>query len=120
MVINLGQVKETFEGGPWDVAIKKYIHGIEGGVGLDVTGWEDKYIYTGHGVIKEEGVYKPQPIDGTKEDLLIGVVASTTRTAVPSAGVMTVGVINNAAVKYPFTDKALAVLQREGIQNQED
>ena len=118
--LNLSTTSESFESANDSVAIKKYIHGREGGAVLDVTGFSDNYIYAGHGVIKEAGVYKPQPTDGTKSDLLVGVVRSTTRTLKPSTGVMTLGVINNNTLKYPFNDASLVKLASIGIHNQVD
>ncbi|WP_028375994.1 hypothetical protein [Leeuwenhoekiella sp. MAR_2009_132] len=102
------------------VAIKKYIHGLEGGAVLDMTGFTDKFIFEGHGVIKEDGEFKPQPIDGSKHALLVGVVRSTTRTAKPSTGVMTGGYINNEVVKYTFNQNSLDALKAIGIYNQPD
>ncbi|WP_438423254.1 hypothetical protein [Aquimarina macrocephali] len=120
MLLDLNRENESFQDGPWEVSIKHYVHGKEGGVVLDVTGFADDYICTGHGVINEGGVYKPQPIDGTKQALLVGVVRSTTRKEKPSTGVMTQGTINNNAVKYPFNTAALVVLKANGIYNQVD
>ena len=118
--LDLSTTSEAFGSANDSVAIKKYIHGKEGGTVLDTTGFSDNYIYAGHGVINENGVYKPQPTDGSKETMLVGVVRSTTRTSKPSTGVMTLGVINNNALKYPFKDASLAKLEAIGIHNQVD
>lgn len=120
MLLDLNRAGEAFQDGSWEISIKHYIHGKEGGVVLDTRGFPDEYICQGHGVILERGVYFPQPVDGTKQDLLVGVVRSTTRTEKPSTGVMTQGTINNNAVKYPFSEEALAVLKTNGIYNQVD
>ena len=120
MPVNLEGIKESFQDGSWEVSIKHYIHGKEGGVVLDTEGYEEDYIHTGHGVILEGDNYKPQPVDGTKHELLVGVVRSTTRTEKPSTGIMTQGTINNNAVKYPFSKEALKVLKTNAIHNQVD
>jgi len=118
--LNLSTTTETFGSANDSVAIKKYIHGKEGGQVLFVHDYPDDYIYAGHGVIIEQGFYKPQPTDGTKEDMLVGVVKSTTKASKPSTSIMTLGVINNNALKYPFNEAALAKLASLGIQNQVD
>ena len=120
MGLDLSLKKEKFQGGNDSVAIKKYIHGKEGGAVLDVTGFPDDYIHAGHGVIKDGKVFKPQPVDGSAHDKLIGVVVSTTSKETPSVGVMTIGVINNNTLKYKFNADSLAALQKLGIQNQVD
>lgn len=117
--LELSTTEEEFEGA-YDAAIKHYIHGKEGGAVLDVTGFPDKYIHTGHGVILDAGVYKPQPVDGSEFAKLVGVVRSTTKAAKPSTGVMTQGTINSNATKYPFNANSLAALQVIGIYNQVD
>ncbi len=119
-MIDLKIKEETFGEANDSIAIKKYIHGKEGGVDLDCTGFPDEYIHAGHGVILQGGVYKPQPVDGKRHDLLVGVVVSTTRKEVPSVGVMTGGYINNNALKYPFSNDALWKLNELGIYNQVD
>ena len=58
--------------------------------------------------------------DGTLHEDLVGVVMSTTKVSKPSAGIMTLGVINNNALKYPFSEAALAKLASIGIHNQVD
>lgn len=104
--------------------IKNYVHGIESGVVLDATGFADKYIYEGHGVIQETatGEYKPLPVDGVIPvgHVLVGVVRSTTRTAKPATGVMTHGTINNNVTKYPMSQANLDLLQALGVYNQVD
>ncbi|CAL67393.1 hypothetical protein [Christiangramia forsetii] len=102
------------------VAIKKHIHGLEGGAVLNMTGFPDRFIFEGHGVIREDGEFKPQPVDGAKGALLVGVVRSTTRTAKPSTGVMTGGYFNNEVVKYKFNQNSLDALKALGIYNQPD
>ena len=118
-VLDLSTTSEEFHSSD-SVGIKHYIHGKEGGAVLDTTGFTDVTIHAGHGVILEGGQYKPQPIDGSKDALLIGVVRSATKTSKPSTGVMTQGTINNNALKYPFNAASLAVLKGFGIYNQVD
>ncbi len=119
-MVDLSNKKEEYGNGRDGIAIKKYSHGIEGGVALDCKDFPDDYICAGHGVIKEEGVYKPQPVDGSKHAFLVGVVRATTSISRPSVGVMTSGYINNAVLKYPFSADSLGKLKEEGIYNQED
>ena len=104
-------------------AIKHYVHGIESGVVLNVTGFADKYIYEGHGVIMDAaGEYAPLPVSGTIPvgSNLVGVVRSTTRTSHPATGVMTHGTINNNVVLYPFSAEQLLILRDLGVYNQVD
>jgi len=121
--LDLSITNEEFEGA-YDAAIKHYIHGKEGGLVLDVTGFPDAFIYNGHGIINDgtelAPVYKPQPIDGSQDAKLVGVVRSNTNASKPSTGMMTQGTINNNAVKYPFNTASLAVLKAQGIYNQID
>ena len=117
--VDLSKTSEMFAD-EYSVGIKHYIHGKEGGVVLDTTGFSDPYIYMGHGVIFQNGAYKPQPIDGTKHTDLVGVVRSTIKTSEKSVGVMTQGTINSNALKYPFNADSLAVLKAQGIYNQAD
>jgi hypothetical protein len=105
-------------------AIKHYVHGIEGGGVLNVTGFADAVIYEGHGVIREDstGEYKPLPTTGTipASHTLVGVVRSTTLASKPAVGIMTQGTINNNVVKYPFSAANLLLLKAEGVYNQID
>lgn len=118
-LLNLNKTNEAYTDAD-GIAIKHYIHGIEGGRVLDVTGYTPDYIPEGHGIIKDGDDYKPQPVDGSQHALLVGVCRSTTRTKVPSTGIMTQGTINNAVLIYPFNAASLAALKVLGIHNQED
>lgn len=115
---------DEYSEGLGGTAIKHYVHGIEGGVVLDVDGFDDKYIFEGHGVIQEDasGEYKPLPVSGNipSGHTLIGVVRSTTKTSRPATGVMTHGTINNNVVKYPFSAAQLTTLRDLGVYNQVD
>src|SRR5690606_32630753 len=97
-ILDLSAVASDQPEGLGGTPIKNYVHGIESGVVLDVTGFEDKYIHEGHGVIQDaEGEYAPLPVTGTipEGSNLVGVVRSTTRTSHPATGVMTHGTFNN-------------------------
>ena len=118
--LDLSTSSQEYGGGNDSIAIKNYIHGKEGGAVLDTTGFPDDYIYAGHGVILDSGVYKPQPVDGSEHAKLVGVVRSTTLKSKPSVGVMTQGTINNNALQYAFNTDSLAALQAIGIYNQVD
>lgn len=122
-LLDLSTKKEEF-GGDYDAAIKHYIHGHEGGLVLDFTGFPDKNVHKGHGIINTgtatEPHYKPQPIDGSEHTKLVAVVLSTTSVDFPAAGTMTQGTINSNATKYPFNTASLAVLKDLGIHNQVD
>ncbi|WP_341215761.1 hypothetical protein [uncultured Wocania sp.] len=121
--LDLSTTEEEFEGA-YDAAIKHYVHGKEGGLVLDLTGFTDPYIYKGHGIINDgtaqDPVYKPQPVDGSEHAKLVGVVRSNTKASKPSTGMMTQGTINSNATKYPFNANSLAALQAIGIYNQVD
>lgn len=120
MPLDLDKTNESFSADQDGIAIKHYVHGLEGGRVLDMTGYPDDYVHEGHGVILDGSDYKPQPVDGSEHAKLVGVVRSTTRKSVPSTGVMTQGTINNAVLKYPFNANSLAQLKLQGIYNQED
>lgn len=122
-VLDLSATEQEFEGG-YDAAIKHYIHGKEGGLVLDTTGFPDDVIYKGHGIINtgtvSAPVYKPQPVDGSLHANLVGVVRSNTKKSKPSTGMMTQGTINSNATKYPFNANSIAALKLLGIHNQVD
>ena len=121
--LDLSRKEEEF-GDSYEVSIKNYVHGKEGGVVLDMTGFPDDVVHMGHGVINDGTAsapnYKPQPIDGTLHTKLVGVVRSTTKKSMPSTGVMTHGTINSNATKYPFNAASLTALRDLGIYNQVD
>lgn len=91
----------------WDgVVIMKYLDGINGGVSLDLTGFEDEYIRAGHVIVKtEQGKFKPAVIaDGVYSPLsigekAIGVVRATHRPKFEGTAVMTRGKVNEKAYK---------------------
>lgn len=121
--LDLSRKEEEF-GDAYEVSIKHYVHGKEGGVVLDMTGFPDDVVHMGHGVINDGTAsapnYKPQPIDGSLYAKLVGVVRSTTKKSMPSTGVMTQGTINSNATKYPFNANSLSALKDLGIYNQVD
>lgn len=124
-VLDLSQSEATeYSEGIDGVAIKHYVHGKEGGAVLDTTGFTDKFIFEGHGVIQETatGALKPLPVNGVIPEghTIYGVVRSTTRTSKPSTGIMTQGTINNNVVKYAFDATTLEALKTIGIYNQVD
>ncbi|MDY8137567.1 hypothetical protein [Aquimarina sp. 2201CG5-10] len=119
MVLDLTTTKndyEAFDG----IVIKNYVHGKEGGVVLDFTGFPDDVVFEGHGIIKDGSDFKPQPVDGSQSSLLVGVARSTTLKSHPSSGLMTHGTINSAAAKYPFNAASITALKGLGVHNQED
>ena len=122
-LLDLSKTEETYNGG-YDAAIKHYVHGKEGGVVIDFTDFPDNVMHKGHGIIKEgsdeDPIYKPQPIDGSKHDKLVGVSNTTTTKSYPSTGMMTHGTINSNATKYPFNAASLKVLKEMGVYNQVD
>lgn len=97
------------------ITIRKYIAGLIGGASLDVTGFKQTVIKSGHVVIKETatGAYKPMP---AKEDekgyaslpaghTIEGVVVATKLTSEAMVGVMYSGEVNEATSPYPVTDE---------------
>jgi hypothetical protein len=85
-----------------NVVIDKILETVRGGATLDVTGFADATIQAGHVIIKENGEFKPQPIDGTKEALAVGILTVSIETAKPEAAIMTRGTVNEGALKYPI------------------
>jgi hypothetical protein len=83
-----------------NVVITKNLETMPGGRTLDVTGFPDATIQAGHVIIKENGAYKPQPVDGTKEALAVGVLVTSIETAKPAAAIMVRGTVNEAYLKY--------------------
>jgi len=119
MVRDLGVTStnyETLDG----VVVKNYVHGIEGGVVIDFTEFPNDFAGEGHGVIKSGSDYKLQPIDGSLDNQLVGVLRSHVTKKSPSGAVMTNGTINSAAAQYPFNRASLTALRTLGVYNQED
>jgi hypothetical protein len=83
-----------------NVIIAKIIETVPGGRTLDVTGFPDATIQAGHVIIKEDGAYKPQPVDGSKDALAVGVLINSIEAAKPEAAIMTRGTVNQVPLKY--------------------
>ena len=101
-----------FSFGKDPIVIRKELDDIKGGVVLDTTGYTEEFIYAGHPVIrdKETGLtYKPFPVaEGALGTLpegyeYAGVVIRTKPTTEPFVSVLTVGEVNEKALKFPLT-----------------
>ena len=103
---------QEFGFGKDPIVIRKELDDIKGGVVLDCTGYTEEFIYAGHPVIRdsENGVtYKPFPVsEGALGSLpegyeYCGVVIKTKPTAEPFVSVLTIGEVNEKALKFPLT-----------------
>lgn len=122
-VLDLTKNSEDFGNGNSGIVVKKYIHGLEGGRVLDWADYPEDFIQEGHGIMVDaNGVYRPLPITGrvTSGFTMAGVARSLTTKKSPSTGVMTMGVINPNALKYPISSSETAELQTLGVQTQVD
>tara|TARA_R110002020_G_scaffold318905_7_gene534543 strand:- start:3269 stop:3634 length:366 start_codon:yes stop_codon:yes gene_type:complete len=86
-----------------NVIIDKVIETIRGGRTLDITGFPDKVIQAGHVIILEDGEFKPQPVDGSKATLAVGVLTVSILAEDQLASIMTRGTVNEVPLKYPIT-----------------
>ena len=94
------------------IVIRKELDDIKGGVVLDTTGYTEEFIYAGHPVIRDaaNGVtYKPFPVAAGALGTLpegyeyCGVVIKTKPTSEPFVSVLTIGEVNEKALKFPLT-----------------
>lgn len=102
--------QKAFDTGLDSVVIRHYEDGIKGGKVLDVTGFNEEFIKTGHVIIKSAtDVYKPMPVSNGAYGSLpanhtyVGVSVTTTATDEPMVGIMTSGEVNDAAVPFSMT-----------------
>ncbi len=91
---------------------------IPGGRALNVEGWDDDAIVSGHIIKhnKQTGSYAPLGVSdgayvslGTNEEYA-GVLKCSVLKAKPAAAILTVGEVNAAASPYPVTDTIKAGL----------
>lgn len=107
---------ESFGFGNDPIVIRHYVAGQQGGVVLDVTGFDEEFIRAGHIVIKkpaaddtERDIYKPMPVsNGAYGTLPTGyeydsVVVATKSAKEPIVGTMYSGEVNDLASPYPIT-----------------
>lgn len=94
------------------IVIRKELDDIKGGVVLDTTGYTEEFIYAGHPVIRDaaNGVtYKPFPVANGALGTLpegyeyCGVVIKSKPTSEPFVSVLTIGEVNEKALKFPLT-----------------
>lgn len=110
-VVDVGTI-ESFGFGKDPIVIRKYIAGIQGGKVLDVSGFSEEYIRSGHIVIrdKESDTHKPLAVSSGAYVSLpsgheyVGVVTSTKSTKEPLVGIMYSGEVNDVASPFPVTD----------------
>ena len=94
------------------IVIRKELDDIKGGVILDTTGYTEEFIYAGHPVIRDSAngvTYKPFPVvNGALGTLPVGyeycgVVIKSKPTSEPFVSVLTIGEVNEKALKFPLT-----------------
>jgi len=122
MAVQANLVNETIniDNSMDSVVIIENIVSIRGGKTLDVTGYPLDVLKAGHILIKQSSSddYKPMPLaDGNEEydslpsgHVYAGVLNATILTKRPFAGVMTWGVVNEAASPFPVADIKAAFL----------
>lgn len=117
--INLGS-KNTYSFGKDDVVIRHFGADIKGGKVLDVDGFADTVIQTGHIIIRttdENETYKPLNVSGGKYVTLpegheyAGVALATVPVTEPFVGIMYNGEVNDVASPYPITAELKAALK---------
>lgn len=105
---NLDIERKSVFSGLDSIVIRNYVAGIIGGCTLDMEGFADSVIKSGHVVIfnKETNTYKPMPVvDGAYSALpegfeYAGVVVCTQPANKPFVGVMYDGEVNDVASPY--------------------
>lgn len=105
--------EKLYDSGLDTVIIRRYNAGITGGRTLDCTGFPDKVVPAGHAIIYDEATdtYKPFPVEEGKyasempgSYKYAGINVSSKPVEEPFAAIMTVGEVNDEAVKYKFTE----------------
>jgi hypothetical protein len=103
---------QEFGFGKDPIVIRKELNDIKGGVVLDCTGYSEEFIYAGHPVIRDVAtgkIHKPFPVSagalGTLPDgyEYCGVVIKSKPTSEPFVSVLTIGEVNEKALKFPLT-----------------
>ena len=104
------------------IVIRHELDDIKGGVVLDTTGYTEEFIYAGHPVIRDKAtgmIFKPFPVaDGALGTLpegyeYCGVVIRTKPTAEPFVSVLTIGEVNEKALKFPLTSAIKAAFKAD-------
>lgn len=107
-LINEGeQFNETND----SLVIVRNLDAVRGGGALNVTGFTDEFIYSGHVIIKDGNDYKPLGVTGsplayaalTGAQEYVGVAIQTVPTAKAAVGIMTNGTVNPDVCKYKPT-----------------
>lgn len=98
-LISKNQTVDTFKD---NVVIDKNLETLRGGRSLNVVGFAPTVINAGHVVILEAGEYKPQPVDGSKDTLAVGIVTGSVLTSKADVAIMTRGTVNEGALVYPI------------------
>ena len=111
---------QEFGFGKDPIVIRKEVDGIKGGVVLDTTGYTEDFIYAGHPVIRdtETGlIYKPFPVASGALGTLpegyeyAGVVIKSKPVIEPFVAVLTIGEVNEKALKFPLTSAIKAAFK---------
>lgn len=109
--IDIG-TEQVFKAGLDSVVIRHYGDGVKGGKVLDVSGFNEEFVQTGHIIIKDTAtdVYKPMPVANGAFGALpngceyVGICVTTQPKEEPIVGIMTDGEVNDEAM--PFTMSA--------------
>lgn len=112
-IANLTNGEKLYDSGLDSVIIRRYNAGVTGGRTLDVTGFPDDVVCAGHPIIHEAATdtYKPFPVADGKFSALpgshayAGVLVASIPVDKPFAAIMTVGEVNDEAVKYKYTEE---------------
>lgn len=99
-LISKKQTVDTFKD---NIVIDKNLETLRGGRTLNVDGFAPEVIHAGHVVILENGEFKPQPVDGTKATLAVGIVTGSVLTSKADVAIMVRGTVNEGALEYPIT-----------------
>lgn len=98
------------------LAIVRILDAIRGGGTLNVTGFTDEFIESGHVIISDGTDYKPLGVSAgayvalTGAQKLVGVQIQTVLTAKAGVGILTQGTVNPEVCKYKPTSAVLAGL----------
>lgn len=114
-IADVTNTEQLYDSGLDAVIIRRCVACVVGGRTLDVNGFPDAVIRSGHVIIHDPDTdtYKPMPVaDGKYSSLpgsheYAGVLRASISSEKPFASIMTVGEVNDVAVKYEYTDQML-------------
>lgn len=118
-IVDLTNEEKVILDGNDSIVIRRLISSVVGGRTLDMTGFPDKIIKSGHVVICEADAdtWKPMPVADGKYSALPenheykGVVIASKFSKEPFVGIMYAGEVNDIAMPYELTDEMRAALK---------